>query len=241
MICIFKFLLNLLEKIVIRFNLYKLLDTTTRFIRKFIKPLNVSNKNSIETVLIINGGGFVFDDFFDWFISSRIKLKYPNANIITLDYLKNSHFDKIVIDAKKKLENITFVNPIHLYAHSAGCALGLALSNYINFTTISFVSPFFSFGPVKEISNNIDILNPTTINFISKKYNININKYIPNVKFPINTRIIFGSKEIMKPNILKFSNLMGIQKIISLKNKIHGLPLWYFENPSILSALFPLK
>ena len=41
MICILKFFFSLLEKLVIRFNLYKLLDSTTRFIRKFIKPLNI--------------------------------------------------------------------------------------------------------------------------------------------------------------------------------------------------------
>jgi hypothetical protein len=241
MICIIKFIFNLIVKLTIKFNLYNFLDNTTRFIRKFIKPLNIYKLNSTETVLIINGGGFIFDDFFDWFIAKKIINKFPNANIITLDYLRNEPFDNIVLDASNKINKMQLVKPIHLYAHSAGCALGIALSNYIFFKSITFVSPFFSFGKVKDISNNNDILKPNTINYISKKYKIDINKYVSNAKLPINTKIIFGSKEVMKPNILLFSKIMGIQTVISLKNKIHGLPLWYFQDSKILSSLFRLN
>jgi hypothetical protein len=109
------------------------------------------------------------------------------------------------------------------------------------FKSITFVSPFFSFGKVKDITNNNDILKPNTINFISKKYKIDISKYVSNAKLPTNTKIIFGSKEIMKPNIISFSKIIGIQTVISLKNKIHGLPLWYLQDSKILSSLFALN
>jgi len=234
----------------IKYNKYKLYYNISHVIRYVIKPINIINNKFKTTVLIINGGSFIGDDFFDYFISSYIKKYHPTSNIISLSYTRSINFDSIISSAKKKLENLKKFFPIitHVYSHSAGCSITVALTKYFSFPNIILISPYLSWND-KIKSNNkskIDIILPQSVNHIKKLLKINIIKYLDLSNFTnfTNSNIIIfvGSNEVLFDDTLEFckANKIDDKNINILDDKIHGFPMWLLESNFDITSLFIL-
>ena len=197
-------------------------------LRSIFKPYNKIKDKNLDTVLIINGGGFLGDDLFDVTIGNKIEKFYPNANIVTIDYPKTTNFDLVVNNVKNEIINKKY-KVIHIYAHSAGCAIAVTLPKFIKIQNITLVSPYLAWTD-KIISNKesqYDSINPSLVNIIKNKYNIEIKKYInKDILKSCNIKIVVGKKEVLLQDTLAFCIDMNITNIVILKEKYHGIGSW---------------
>lgn len=206
-----------------KFNLFTPLSNK---LRSIFKPYNKIKDKNLDTVLIINGGGFLGDDFFDVIVGKKIEELYPNINIVTIDYPKTTNFDLVVNNVKNNIIEKKY-RVIHIYAHSAGCAIAVTLPKFIKVKNITLLSPYLAWTNNITTNNEYDYINPSLVNTLKNKYNIEIKKYInKDILKHCNIKIIVGKKEVLLKDTLAFCIDMEITNIIILKEKYHGARSW---------------
>jgi len=164
-------------------------------------------------------------------MSSYIQENHMNSNIITVNYPKCVLFETMIEKTTKWLKQEMNMNTVtHVYAHSAGCAIALALTKYFEFPNMILVSPYVAWteNQPKKSKKIKDILLVSTINDIKQRYVVDIRQYIRLSKS--NIQVIIGSEEVLLEDNLAFCEENHITKITILEGYIHSLPMWLLKS-----------
>ena len=230
---------NFTQNYIVNNKQFNLFIPLSNKLRTIFKPYNKIKDNKLDTIIIINGGGFLGDDLFDIIIGKKIEKLYPNTNIVTIDYPKITNFDLVINNVKNEIIEKKY-KVKHIYAHSAGCAIAITLPKFIKVKNMTLLSPYFAW--TDKITSNqdskYDYINPSLVNILKNKYNIDIKKYInQKILKSCNIKIIVGKKEVLLKDTLAFCIDMNINNIVILKEKYHGIRSWSPEdiNTSILN------
>lgn len=213
------------------FTIYKIFSTL--YIKyKNIKILKLNkkiiiynyNKNN-KSIVVINGGGLIFEDTTDHIISTKILNKLPNYNIIVIKYNlfdKFSKTSKEVNDTFNSLLKYNFNIEVFI-GNSIGCTLLVELFK-INkqFTNkkLILISPLVKFDLKYNNNMNKDAINYDLYNYI--KNMLYDREIIINYDTLPKVFTICGSNEIFYHDIIEFNNKCKNSKLYIIDNGIHS-------------------
>lgn len=215
------YLIHIIQKLVVVNPNVEIVATLFQCLRSKITE-NIKR----NIVIMVNGGGFIFDDMFDLNYKKVISIKYPNCSIVNLEYPKNRNFDYIYSEFKKNWKKLSHYNVVCIFAHSAGAGLVLRLSKDYKLRKVILFSPFINWN--NNYQDNVkDILNIDVLNKIIYMFNYKTKCNVKNIQ---NLRIVSGSDEIMLPDVKDFCYENNVTDFTILKNKPHGLMMWRFDH-----------
>ena len=196
-------------------------------IKKITNKITIYNykKENNKFIVIINGGGLIFDDITDLVIINNLLSKLNNYNIIVISYNlfnKISDTSKEVNNTFKVLLQYNFNIEIFI-GNSIGCTLLLELFKvYKQFTDKKVIlsSPIVNFNVTYNKKKNNDFINYNFYNYVKTKYfdyNISINyDNLPK------SLIICGSNELFYYDIIDFHKKCKNSELYCIKNGVHS-------------------
>lgn len=182
------------------------------------------NKNN-KTIIIINGGGLIFEDITDITIMNNILPKLNNYNIIVIKYSllnKLSETIKEINETFKLLLTYNFNIKVFI-GNSIGCTILFELfkiyKQFINEKLI-LISPVVNIDIKYNNNFKKDLINYNFYNYIKKKlYDINV---IIDYSILPNTFIICSNNEVFYDDIIDFHNKFKKSKLYCVKNGYHS-------------------
>lgn len=213
------------------FSIYKIFSTL--YIKhKNIKILKLNeqiiiynyNKNN-KSIVIINGGGLLFEDTTDHVIITNVLNKLPNNNIIVIKYNLFNKFSKTskeVIDTFNLLLKYNLNIEIFI-GNSIGCSLLLELfkvNKQFTDKKLILISPLVNFNLKYNKNINKDAISYDLYNYIKNLF------YDREIEIDYNTLpkvfTICGSDEIFYYDIVDFNNKCKNSKLYVIDNGIHS-------------------
>jgi hypothetical protein len=233
-ICFFLYIIKLLGYIYIKNKNIKIKNLTDK--------INIYNYNqNNNSIVIINGGGLIFEDCTDITIVNNILPKLNNYNIIVIKYNlfnKLSETIKEVNNTFKLLLTYNFNIKVFI-GNSIGCTILLELfkihKQFIKEKLI-LLSPVVNRNVKYNKNTKKDFINYNIYNYIKNKY-YDKDIIIDCNSLP-NTFIICGENEIFYYDIINFHNKCKNSKLYCIKNGVHSEYIIYgFLNLSKINKI----
>ena len=213
-----------------------ILNTSDEFLRKIytknIKKININKNITIynydknnDSIIIINGGGLIFNDVTDMIIINNILPKLNNYNYIVIKYELFNKLSETIEEVKETFKILLTYNlKIKVFiSNSIGCLILFELfKTFTQFTEEKFIliSPVVNINVKCNKNIKKDILNYTLYNYVKNKYydkDIIIDyNVLPNMF------IICSSNEIFYYDIIDFYNKNKKSKLYCIQNGVHS-------------------
>ena len=202
------------------------------------------NKNNTKSIVVINGGGLIFEDYTDIVIINNILPKLNNYNIIVIKYKLLNKLSKTIEEVHNTFKILLTYNfNIKVFiGNSIGATILLKLFKiYKQFTKEKFIliSPIVNYNVKYNKYNKYikaDLINYDFYNYINNKY-YDKNIIIDYNSLP-NTFIICSSNEIFYYDIVNFHNKCKNSKLYIIKNGCHSEYIMYgFSNSSEINNI----
>lgn len=200
-------------------------------IKKLTDKITIYNYDSNnKSIVIVNGGGLIFDDVTDIIIINNILPKLNNYNIIVIKYDLFNKLSKTIEEVNNTFNLLLTYNfNIKVFiGNSIGSTILLDLFKiHKQFTKekLILISPVVNHNVEYNKNMNLDFINYDFYNFLKNEYydtNINIDyDLLPN------TFIICGGNEIFYYDIVDFHNKCKNSELYCIKNGVHSEYILY--------------
>ena len=200
-------------------------------IEKLTDKITVYNYDpNNKSIVIINGGGLIFDDITDIIIINNILPKLNNYNIIVIKYDLFNKLSETIEEVNNTFNLLLTYNfNIKVFiGNSIGSTILLDLFKiHKQFTKekLILISPIVNHNVECNKNMNLDFINYDFYNFLKNRYydtNINIDyDLLPN------TFIICGGNEIFYYDIVDFHNKCKNSELYCIENGVHSEYILY--------------